>query len=203
MSRVPTGRLAPSMVAIFRASRRAMVTPRVRRPTKARLPAPALRSRISWEMRVRARSRAASSRTCAFSRRRGAGLVMISPCEPRGARLKERRNVPRITLHVDVSVCQPLRMLGNRRWPVREQVQKLIEVDGLGQVGFEPRFSGVLDVLGLPIAGEGDEPDVGEIAIAADLPGHLETVDVGQPDVTQDDLGQGMAGQLDARLTGG
>src|SRR3982075_2490896 len=40
-------------------------------------------------MRVRARSSAASSRTCAFSRWRGAGLLIFSPCGPLRARLKE------------------------------------------------------------------------------------------------------------------
>ena len=63
MSRVPTGSTVPSMAAILSASRRASVTPRVRRPTKVTSLAPPLRSRISWAMRLRARSRAAASRT--------------------------------------------------------------------------------------------------------------------------------------------
>src|SRR6266849_3623556 len=40
-------------------------------------------------MRVRARSSAVSSRTCAFSRWRGAEPVIFSPCGPLRARLKE------------------------------------------------------------------------------------------------------------------
>src|SRR5215471_20337317 len=89
MSSVPTGRVVPSIWAIFAASRCARLTPRVRRPTKARSLPPPFFSRISWEMRVRARSSAVSSRTCAFSRWRGAELLIFSPCGPLRARLKE------------------------------------------------------------------------------------------------------------------
>src|SRR5215467_14226734 len=89
MSRVPTGRVVPSIWAIFAASRCARLTPRVRRPTKARSLPPPFFSRISWEMRVRARSSAVSSRTCAFSRWRGTELLIFSPCGPLRARLKE------------------------------------------------------------------------------------------------------------------
>src|SRR3990167_840609 len=77
MSSVPTGSAAPSILAILAASRWARVTPRVRRPTKARSAAPPFRSRISWAMRVSARSSAASSRTCAFSRKGRAGLLKL------------------------------------------------------------------------------------------------------------------------------
>src|SRR5262245_15750177 len=89
MSSVPTGRVVPSIWAIFAASRWARLTPRVRSPTKARSLAPPFFSRISWAMRVRARSSAVSSRTCAFSRWRGAELLIFSPCGPLRARLKE------------------------------------------------------------------------------------------------------------------
>src|SRR4030095_4922999 len=90
MSSVPTGSVVPSIWAIFWASRCARLTPRVRSPTKAKSLAPPFRSRISWATGGRARSRAPSSRTCAFSRWRGAGLLIyFSPCGPRGARLKE------------------------------------------------------------------------------------------------------------------
>src|SRR5262249_23991378 len=89
MSSVPTGRVVPSIWAIFAASRWARLTPRVRRPTNARSLPPPFFSRISWEMRVRARSSAVSSRTCAFSRWRGAELLIFSPCGPLRARLKE------------------------------------------------------------------------------------------------------------------
>src|SRR6516164_2642440 len=89
MSSVPTGSEVPSIWAIFAARRWARLTPRVRRPTKARSLAPPFFSRISWEIRVRARSRAVSSRTCAFSRWRGAALLIFSPCGPLRARLKE------------------------------------------------------------------------------------------------------------------
>src|SRR3989442_15134368 len=89
MSSVPTGRVVPSMWAIFAARRCARLTPRVRSPTNARSLAPPFFSRISWAMRVRARWSAVSSRTCAFSRWRGAGLLIFSPCGPLRARLKE------------------------------------------------------------------------------------------------------------------
>src|SRR2546428_387595 len=91
MSSVPTGSAAPSIWAILAASRCASVTPRVRRPTKATSEAPPFFSRISWAMRVRARSSAASSRTWAFSRKRGTGEAIFSPYGPLGDRLKERR----------------------------------------------------------------------------------------------------------------
>src|SRR5205809_488876 len=107
MSSVPTGSAAPSIWAILAASRCASVTPRVRRPTKATSDAPPFFSRISWAMRVSARSSAASSRTCAFSRKRGTGVANFSPCEPLGARLKERRELTTVTLHARVRRCQP------------------------------------------------------------------------------------------------
>src|SRR5262245_33387401 len=93
MSSVPTGRVVPSIWAIFAARRWARLTPRVRSPTKARSLAPPFFSRISWAMRVRARSSAVSSRTCAFSRWRGAGLLIFSPCGPLRARLKESSGI--------------------------------------------------------------------------------------------------------------
>src|SRR4029453_6595166 len=90
MSSVPTGSVVPSIWAIFWASRCARLTPRVRSPTKDKSLAPPFRSRISWAMRGRARAGATWSRTCAFSRWRGAGLLIyFAPCGPRGARLKE------------------------------------------------------------------------------------------------------------------
>src|SRR2546426_3361718 len=89
MSSVPTGRVVPSIWAILAARRCARLTPRVRSPTNARSLAPPFFSRISWAMRVRARSSAVSSRTCAFSRGCRAGLVIFSPCGPRRAHLKE------------------------------------------------------------------------------------------------------------------
>src|SRR5947208_711371 len=107
MSRVPTGTVAPSILAILAASRWASVTPRVRRPTKASSAAPPFFSRISWAMRVRARSSAASSRTWAFSRNRGAGVLNFSPCGPLGVRLKERRDRTSVTLHAEIRRCQP------------------------------------------------------------------------------------------------
>src|SRR2546430_342479 len=79
------------MGAFWGASRCASVPPGVRRPTKATSEAPPFFSRISWAMRVRARSSAASSRTWAFSRKRGTGEAIFSPYGPLGARLKERR----------------------------------------------------------------------------------------------------------------
>src|SRR5262245_55584322 len=109
MSSAPTGSVAPSMAAIFAASRRASVTPRVRRPTKVTSAGPLLRSRISWAMRVRARSRAAASRTSVFSRSFGGVLLGLigSPCGPLRAHLKERTFRTRATLPVGVSCCQP------------------------------------------------------------------------------------------------
>src|SRR5262249_11425354 len=89
MSSVPTGSVVPSMRAIFWASRWARVTPRVRKPTKVTSLAPPFFSRISWAIRVSARSSADSSRTSAFSRNLGGPLLISAPCEPRWARLKE------------------------------------------------------------------------------------------------------------------
>src|SRR2546426_6086963 len=117
MSSVPTGSAAPSIWAILAASRCASVTPRVRRPTKATSEAPPFFSRISWAMRVRARSSAASSRTWAFSRKRGTGEAIFSPYGPLGARLKERRErLPSLYTRGSVAV--------NRLAPRAEEIER-------------------------------------------------------------------------------
>src|SRR5881398_727043 len=117
MSSVPTGSVAPSIWAILAASRCASVTPRVRRPTNARSEAPPFFSRISWAMRVRARSSAASSRTWAFSRKRGTGEAIFSPYGPLGARLKERRErLPSLYTRGSVAV--------NRLAPRAEEIER-------------------------------------------------------------------------------
>src|SRR5437899_2653519 len=109
MSSVPTGTVVPSMRVIFWARRWARVTPRVRRPTNVRSLAPSFFSRISWAMRVSARSRADSSRTSAFSRNFGGLLLIAAPCEPRGARLKEfTAPTDYRTLHRISGPCQRL-----------------------------------------------------------------------------------------------
>ena len=59
----PTGTSYPSTAAIRSAIRVARGTPRVGMPSRTRSLAPLLRSRISWEMRVRARAMSRSSRT--------------------------------------------------------------------------------------------------------------------------------------------
>ena len=59
----PTGTSNPSTAAIRSAIRRASGTPRVGMPSRTRSPAPLLRSRISWAMRVSARAMSRSSRT--------------------------------------------------------------------------------------------------------------------------------------------
>src|SRR5438477_9390356 len=174
MSRVPTGRWAPSIAAILAAKRWASVTPRVRRPTNARSLAPPLRSRISWAMRVSARSRAASSRTCAFSRRRGR-VVIVSPYEPRWAHLKERAE-PNFTLPGRPRSCQRLVAPGQQR-------HELIEVDRLGDVRIEAGLDGLAHVVGLAIAGQRDEPCAGQRAAAPQPARHLHAVDVRQSDV--------------------
>src|SRR3989441_1031948 len=117
MSSVPTGSAAPSIWAILAASRCASVTPRVRRPTKAISEAPPFFSRISWAMRVRARSSAASSRTWAFSRKRGIGVAIFSPYGPLGARLKEsRERLPSLYTRGSVAV--------NRLPPRAEEIER-------------------------------------------------------------------------------
>src|SRR6185369_15639676 len=153
MSSVPTGTVVPSMVASLVARRWARVTPRVRSPTKARSLAPPLRSRISCEIRVRARSSAASSRTCAFSRRRGAP-VMTSPCEPHGTRLKEEQR-REFTLRARSRSCQRLVSGG-------QQSHQLIKIDRFGQVGIEAGGDRLPYVLGLAVAGERDEACAGQ-----------------------------------------
>src|SRR5207244_8904127 len=169
MSRVPTGRAAPSMAAILAARRWARVTPRVRRPTKARSLAPPLRSRISCALRVRARSTAASSRTCVCSRRRDL-LVIFSPYEPLRAHLKERAE-PRVTLPGSPRSCQRLVASGQQR-------HELVEVDGLGHVGVEARLDGLAHVLGLAVARQGDEARGRQRRVTAQPPGHFQAVDV-------------------------
>src|SRR5438309_1614819 len=121
MSSVPTGSVAPSIWAILVARRWASVTPRVRRPTKATSDAPPFFSRISWAMRVSARSSAASSRTCAFTRKRGTGVAIFSPCEPLGARLKERHERLR-SLYTGESVAVNPR--GGSLAPRAEQIER-------------------------------------------------------------------------------
>src|SRR5690242_12931589 len=169
MSRVPTGSWAPSMPAILSFRRWASVTPRVRRPTKARSLAPPLRSRISCAMRVRARSSAASSRTCAFSRRRGL-LVIVSPYEPRRAHLKESIELD-VTLPGRSRSCQRLVATGQQR-------HELVEVDRLGDVGVEAGLDGLAHVLGLSVAGERDEARGRQRRIAAQPARDLQAVDV-------------------------
>src|SRR2546422_3663924 len=169
MSSVPTGVWAPSIVAILAARRWARVIPRVRRPTKARSLAPPLRSRISWAMRVRARSSAASSRTCAFSRRRDL-LVIVSPYEPLRAHLKERAE-PNVTLPGPPCSCQRLVASGQQR-------PELVEVDRLGDVGVEAGFDRLAHVLGLPVAGQRDEPPGRQRRVATQAPRDPPAVDV-------------------------
>ena len=72
-SREPTGTSYPSTAEIRSAIRSASGTPRLGMPSRTRSLAPLLRSRISWEMRVRARSMSRSSRT---TRPSGAGCLL-------------------------------------------------------------------------------------------------------------------------------
>src|SRR2546428_4967784 len=89
-------------------SRGAGVPPGVGGPTRATSEAPPFFSRISWAMRVRARSSAASSRTWAFSRKRGTGEAIFSPYGPLGDRLKERRErLPSLYTRGPVAVNRP------------------------------------------------------------------------------------------------
>src|SRR3989442_6535180 len=68
-------------------------------------------------MRVRARSSAASSRTWAFSRKRGTGEAIFSPYGPLGARLKERRErLPSLYTRGSVAV--------NRLAPRAEEIER-------------------------------------------------------------------------------
>src|SRR6185295_15457780 len=134
-------------------------------PTKARSLAPPFRSRISCAMRVRARSSAASSRTCAFSRRRGL-LVIISPYEPLRAHLKERTELP-VTLPAAARSCQRLVAPGQER-------HELVEVDRLGDVRVEAGLDGLAHVLGLPVPGQRDEPRAAQIGVVAQASRHLE-----------------------------
>src|SRR5262245_43230793 len=153
MSSVPTGAVVPSMEAILALSRWASVTPRVRRPTKASSLAPPLRSRISCAMRVRARSRADSSSTCAFSRRRGGLLLTDSPYEPHRARLKERIEATTLLYWLLTRLSTTVSS--------REQRHELIDVHRLGDVGVKARVEGLAHVLGLAVAGQRDEPYAG------------------------------------------
>src|ERR1051325_1559361 len=179
MSSVPTWSWAPSMAAILAARRWASVMPRVRRPTKARSLAPPLRSRISCAMRVRARSSAASSRTCAFSRRRGL-LVIISPYEPLRAHLKERTEL-HVTLPAAARSCQRLVAPGQQR-------HELVKIDRLGDVRVEAGLDGLAHVLGLAVAGQRDEPRAGQTGVVAQPACDLQAVDVRQADVAQHDV---------------
>src|SRR5438445_9255422 len=189
MSSVPTGRGARSIAAILAARRWASVTPRVRRPTNARSLAPPLRSRISWAMRVSARSRAASSSTCAFSRRRGR-VVIISPYEPRWAHLKERAE-PNVTLPGWPRSCQRLVAGGQQR-------HELIEVDRLGDERIAAGLERLAHVVALALAGQRDETGPGQRAAAPEPARDLHAVHVRQPDVAQHDLGMLALGQVDA-----
>src|SRR3989338_930367 len=112
MSRVPTGSVAPSILAILAASRWASVTPRVRSPTKASSVAPPFRSRISWAMRVSARSSAASSSTCAFSRNGRAGLLTLLSLRASRGPLKGQA---RTNLRHSTCAFPPLSTAGERR----------------------------------------------------------------------------------------
>src|SRR5262247_3617440 len=141
MSSVPTGTEVPSMAVILALSRWASVTPRVRRPTKASSLAPPLRSRISWAIRVRARSRAVSSSTCAFSRRRGGRVLTDSPYEPLWAQLKERIETTNLLYRVLTRLSTTL--------SCRDQRHELIEIHRLGDVGVEPRVERLAHVVGL------------------------------------------------------
>src|SRR5262249_47698532 len=149
MSSVPTGSVVPSMVATLALSRWASVTPRVRRPTKASSLAPPLRSRISWAIRVSARSRADSSSTWAFSRRRGGRLLTGSPYEPLRAQLKER-------IEATTSLYWVLTRLSTTVSP-REQRHELIDVYRLGDVGIKAGVERLAHVLGLAVTGQCDE----------------------------------------------
>src|SRR4029453_11809128 len=182
MSRVPTGKVVPSMAAILAVSRWARVTPRVRRPTKVRSLAPPLRSRISWAIRVRARSRGVSSSTCAFSRRRGGRVLTVSPYEPLWAHLKERNDVTECTLPGRMRVCQRVVASG-------EQRHELIDVHRLGDVGVEASVECLANILGLAVAGQRDQTHAGQRGGGSQAARHLHAVDVGQSDVAQDDLG--------------
>src|SRR5262245_15083592 len=147
MSRVPTGSAVPSIWAIFAASRWAKLTPRVRSPTKARSLAPPFFSRISWAMRVRARSSAVSSRTCAFSRgRRGAGVLIFSPCEPLRARLKESSGT-------DCSHSTWRASLVSTKTPALDRAAFVLDRDAAALHDEPPRRQGhhdLLDPLALP-----------------------------------------------------
>src|SRR5438445_13840898 len=166
MSSVPTGSAAPSIWAILAASRCASVTPRVRRPTKAISEAPPFFSRISWAMRVRARSSAASSRTWAFSRKRGTGVAIYSPYGPLGARLKERRErLPSLYTRGSVAVNRTRGSLAPRAEEIERQEREGAQhqeragaeheaTDGLGAVEQARHPEEVVPVVDEPVGEE-------------------------------------------------
>src|SRR5438552_6026959 len=179
MSSVPTGSEAPSMAAIFAARRWASVTPRVRRPTNVTSLAPPVFSRISWAMRVSARSRAAVSSTSAFSRKRGGRVVIILSLRTSQGPLKGKRRIAR-------HFTRATTVLSTRDGG--EQRHQLLQVHRLREVRLEAGLEGRPHVLGLAVSGQGDEPRGGEVGARADTARDLESVDVGQADVAQDDV---------------
>src|SRR5215470_19144589 len=111
-------------------------------------------------MRVSARSRADSSSTCAFSRRRGGRVLTDSPYEPLWAQLKERidatKQLYRVLTRLSTTVSS------------REQRHELIHVHRLGDVGVEARVERLAHVLGLPVTGQRDEPHAGQRGLGAE-----------------------------------
>src|SRR5215510_13140024 len=132
-------------------------------------------------MRVRARSRAVSSSTWAFSRRRGGRLLTDSPYEPLRAQLKERIEATKLLYRVLTRLSTTV--------SAREQRHELIDVHRLGDVGVKAGVERLTHVLGLAVTGQRDEPYAGQGGLGAQPARHLHAVDVGQPDVAQDDLG--------------
>src|SRR5205085_575425 len=180
MSSAPTGSVVPSIAAILAASRWARVTPRVRSPTKVTSLAPPLRSRISWAMRVSARSRAEVSSTSAFSRKRDEREVIILSLRASQGPLKGKH------WFESSHSTRPLALLSTRGGD--EQRHELVEVHRLGEMRVEPGLERLAHVLGLAVAGQRDQPRDGQIGACADAPRDLEAVDVRQADVAEHDV---------------
>src|SRR5919204_5684248 len=150
MSSAPTGSVVPSIVAILAARRWASVTPRVRSPTNVTSLAPPLRSRISWAIRVSARSRAEASSTSAFSRKRDDREVIILSLRASQGPLKGKGLLK--SSH-STRASTPLSTPG---WG--KQRHPLVEVDGLGEMRVEAGLDGLAHVFGLAVPRQGDQP---------------------------------------------
>src|SRR5919201_6652297 len=180
MSSAPTGSVVPSIAAILAARRWASVTPRVRSPTNVTSLAPPLRSRISWAIRVSARSRAEVSSTSAFSRKRDDREVIVLSLRASQGPLKGKRWIE--SSHSTRAAA----LLSTRGGD--EQRHQLVEVHRLGEMRVEAGLDRLAHVLGLAVAGQRDQPRDGQIGSRADAPRDLEAVEVGQADVAQHDV---------------